>query len=164
MRKRACFTGHRPEKLSINEEQSKEILQRLINIALEKGCTTFITGMARGIDIWAGELILKLKDTNPDIRLVCAVPYVGFESKWSKEWRDRYQWLLAKADHIEFIQNHYSAECFMKRNMWMVDHSQLVISIFNGTPSGTKNTLDYARKKEIKTLISNEKGKYYELF
>ena len=48
--------------------------------------------------------------------------------------------------------------------MWMVDHSQLVISIFNGTPSGTKNTLDYARKKEIKTLMSNEKGKYYELF
>ena len=32
----------------------------------------------------------------------------------------------------------------------MVDRSNLVISVFNGQKSGTKNTVDYAKKKGIK--------------
>ena len=31
----------------------------------------------------------------------------------------------------------------------MVDHSSLVIAVFNGAASGTKNTVDYARKSDV---------------
>ena len=35
----------------------------------------------------------------------------------------------------------------------MVDHSAHVIAVFNGEKSGTKNTIDYARKCEIEIEI-----------
>lgn len=49
--KRCCFTGHRPEKLDMSEKTVKKLLESAINQAVEGGFYTFITGMARGIDM-----------------------------------------------------------------------------------------------------------------
>ena len=45
---RCCFTGHRPEKLKIPEEQLCVRLGLEIDRAIEDGFTTFISGMAKG--------------------------------------------------------------------------------------------------------------------
>ena len=37
-------------------------------------------------------------------------------------------------------------------NEWMVDRSNLVIAVFTGQKSGTKNTIDYANKKGIRVI------------
>ena len=57
-----CFTGHRPEKLSLSETEVKPLLEKAIDIAIENGFTTFITGMASGVDIWWLKLCLKRKN------------------------------------------------------------------------------------------------------
>jgi uncharacterized phage-like protein YoqJ len=36
-----------------------------------------------------------------------------------------------------------------KRNEYIVDNSSLLLSLWDGTSGGTKNCLDYAKKKEI---------------
>ena len=56
---RCCFTGHRPEKLSLSETEVKPLLEKAIDTAIQNGYTTFITGMAPGVDIWAAEIVLK---------------------------------------------------------------------------------------------------------
>ena len=53
---------------------------------------------------------------------------------------------LSAADLVRFICPGYSRSCFQRRNEWMVDHASRVIAVWNGLPSGTKNTIDYARK------------------
>ena len=58
---RCCFTGHRPEKLSLSENEVKHLLEKAIDNAIADGYVTFITGMAKGTDIWAVELCLKRK-------------------------------------------------------------------------------------------------------
>ncbi len=50
---------------------------------------------------------------------------------------------------VQFVSPAYSPWCFEARNEWMVDHSARVIAVFNGEPSGTKNTIDYANSKDI---------------
>ena len=85
-----CFTGHRPEKLAQSGEQIREALRQGIQKARAWKYTTFISGMAQGVDIWAAEEILSLKKEHPEIRLVCAVPYEGFANNWDDEWKDRY--------------------------------------------------------------------------
>ena len=47
---RCCFTGHRPEKLAIPEKRLAELLEAEIKRAIDSGHTTFITGMAKGVD------------------------------------------------------------------------------------------------------------------
>ena len=84
---RCCFTGHRPEKLNCPEDQVKAMLDAAVQRAVNDGFTTFITGMARGVDIWAGQAVLKLRAQNPAIKLVVASPYKGFEERWADSWK-----------------------------------------------------------------------------
>lgn len=60
--KHACaFTGHRPERLEAPEDEVKKWLEVKIRKAVEDGYTDFITGMQRGVDLWAAEILMKLK-------------------------------------------------------------------------------------------------------
>ena len=72
---RCCFTGHRPEKLSLSENEVKHLLEKAIDNAIADGYVTFITGMAKGTDIWAAEIVLEKKKRNDALRLICAIPH-----------------------------------------------------------------------------------------
>lgn len=146
---RACFTGHRPEKLNQSETEIKAELESKIKKAMENGIDVFISGMARGVDIWAAEIVLKLRSEGCPVRLICASPYDGFERSWSPKWQQRYRAIMNSADVVRYICPGFNRGCFQIRNKWMVDHSALVIAVFNGEKGGTKNTIDYAMKKNV---------------
>lgn len=151
--KRCCFTGHRPEKLILSEasipvieNKIKALLRPVIRDMLSRDKTIFITGMSRGFDLWAADIVLQEKILNPEIKLVCALPFSGFEQRWAKKDRLHYHNILENADFIKELSPHYYAGCFQKRNIFMVDSSSAVIAAFNGSPGGTKNTIRYAEK------------------
>ena len=146
---RCCFTGHRPEKLRRSEKEVRADLEYEIRKAVCDGLNVFISGMARGTDIAAAEIVLQLREEGYPVRLICASPYPGFENNWSRVWRTRYEAVIAKADLVRYIRPQYSKGCFQIRNEWLVNHSARVIAVFNGQPSGTKNTIDYALRKGI---------------
>ena len=147
--KRACFTGHRPEKLNIGEKEVKNRLRDAIRTAIAEGCTTFISGMARGVDMWAAEIVIEERKKNDNIKLICASPYEGFEKTWNLRKRYRYKTILKKADYVQYICDNYSRQCFQIRNVWMVDRSARVIAAYNGEHGGTRNTIYYAIKQRI---------------
>ena len=146
----ACFTGHRPEKLTQPETMIKRNLETEIQKAIADGYTTFITGMARGVDIWAGQIVLRERAKNPQIHLICAVPHPDFEKGWKEEWQREYRCLLDSADSVHVISDRYTGPgVYMVRNKWMVDHSSRVIAVCNDQKSGTRNTMDYALKQNV---------------
>lgn len=144
-----CFTGHRPEKLTRSEKAIKKDLEREIRQAFADGLNVFITGMARGVDIWAAQIVLSLRDEGYPVKLMCACPYDGFEEGWKREWQEQYKTILATADFVKYVCDGYSRSCFQIRNEWMVSHAARVIAVFNGEKSGTKNTIDYAAKVRV---------------
>ena len=109
--------------------------------------------MARGVDIWAAQIVLMLRDEGYDVKLMCACPYEGFERGWSQEWQKAYREILAAADFVKYVCEVYSRACFQIRNEWMVVHSARVIAVFNGERGGTKNTIDYAHRNDIKVNL-----------
>ena len=149
---RCCFTGHRPEKLSLSEGEIKPLLETAVDNAISDGYVTFITGMAEGVDIWAAEIVLEKKKHNTALHLICAIPHPGFENKRSEYEKERYMRILQDADYTTTVSDHYFRACYQRRNEFMVDHSSLVIAVWNGAPSGTQNTIDYAKKKGVKAI------------
>lgn len=146
---RCCFTGHRPEKLSMPEAMVVAALQKEIRQAIADGFNVFLSGMARGVDLWAAEAVLRFRNANRSVKLICASPYPGFEERWSRAWQGRYRQVMVRADLVRFISPGYHPACFQQRNEWMVDHAARVIAVWNGQPSGTKNTIDYAARQGI---------------
>ena len=134
------------------EEDIKVDLENSIRKAISDGYTTFISGMACGVDIWAAEIVVRLKMSNPALHLVAAIPYPGFDETWEEGWRVRYRLLLSQAEYVKVMEPRYSREAYQKRNEWMVNHSARVIAVYNGQPSGTRNTIRYARLCRVPVL------------
>lgn len=145
-----CFTGHRPEKLHIPESVVLQELNIAITAALQDGHTTFISGMAKGVDIWAAELILERRRASPEINLICAIPYEGFGLHWKDEWTERFTRIIHAANSVEYVSKEFSRPSFQRRNKWVVDRSSLLIAAYTGASGGTKNTIKYAEHKGIK--------------
>ena len=152
---RCCFTGHRPEKLDESAKEVQAWLEAQIDRAVSDGYTTFISGCAMGVDIWAGQIVLRKKVDHPGIHLIAATPWPGFSSRWNDEWRQQYTDLLRNADLVINVCTHYHNGVFQQRNEWMVDHSNRVIAYYNGAPGGTKNTIDYAQNKGVEIVTNN---------
>ena len=157
-----CFTGHRVNRLPWkNREEDprclnlKDHLDQTVEKAYELGFRHFICGMAQGCDFYFGESVVRLKDSHPgEITLEAAIPFLGQADYWTKEDRDRRNQLLDRCDFETVVQHVYSQNCMFRRNRYMVDHSALIIAVYDGYPrGGTMNTLLYAMQKKIETLI-----------
>ena len=130
-----CFTGHRPEKIA-DPDFVKARLRETILSALKDGYTDFISGMARGVDLWAAEAVLSLRGEGRPVRLICAYPFPGHSAESLP--------VSEKADEVYDICPTFFKAGFHLRNRWMVDRSGAVIAVFNGSRGGTKLTVDYA--------------------
>ena len=150
---RCCFSGHRPEGITRPLDDVKVDLENAIMAAIGEGYTTFLTGMCWGVDIWAGEIVNRLKNQYEGIHLIAVVPYTEFPDSWPPEWQAKYKRLLDSADAVKVISPEYSDSVFQMRNEWIVNHSAKLIAVSNGQKSGTQNTIWYARKQHITTMI-----------
>lgn len=155
-----CFTGHRPEKLPwrANEEDArchalKARLAKEVALAYAKGYRHFISGMARGTDLYFCEAVLDLQAQHPDITLEAAIPYPGQAERWPDADKHRYHQLLNHCHFETVVQHHYSPGCLQRRNRYLVDHASLVISVYNGKGGGTMNTLAYAMAQGVSLVI-----------
>ena len=162
-----CFTGYRPEKFPfpLSRDNTEFIkfensLIRLICTLCDSGCYTFYSGMAMGFDIVAAECVLLARELygKAAIKLICAVPFIEQSKKFPPEWLERYNAILSAADETILISDTYYKGCYDKRNKFMVDNSDYVVTWFDGHSGGTKNTINYA-KKSGRTVI-NLKDEY----
>ncbi|MCI8360681.1 MAG: DUF1273 domain-containing protein [Clostridiales bacterium] len=142
-----CFTGHLPEKLQSSASAIQGALSGEIDQAIAEGYTIFISGMARGTDLWAADLVLKAREKNPSIQLFCAIPYDRFAEKWPPDWQTLYYRVLTQTDDLKVFYPYFTYAAFQVRNRWMVDRSSRIIAVYNGAQGGTRHTLRYAEKR-----------------
>lgn len=147
-----CFTGHRPNKLyGYNKSEFKNIAIRnaikdaIKLLYIKHNIRNFISGMALGVDQWAAEIVLELKEAYPDIKLIAAIPCRDHSSKWPQKSRDEYNNILDKCDYRVMVNKmRYFPQCMQIRNEWMVDRSIGQIAVWDGTSGGTGNCIKYA--------------------
>ena len=151
--KHACsFTGHRPEKLDMRPSRVISWLEEEIRNAVNAGYTDFISGMQRGVDIWAAEIVLKLKAEGKPVKLIAACAWNGMEDRWEQNWQERYKAILKEADKIVYVSKYPGRAAFFERNHWMVDHSSRLIGVYTGALGGTKETVWYAKNNGLEVV------------
>lgn len=146
---KVCVTGHRNlYGYDLSNEKWMYLKEKLKKILKEIGCTHAYCGMALGVDTIFAQAVLELKESGFDIQLLCAVPCSNQECKWPKKAQERYHDILSKADDVIMVHDGtYTNDCMQKRNEYMVDHSDIVIAVWDGSSSGTLNCIKYAQKQ-----------------
>lgn len=154
-----CFTGHRIEKLPWrNDEQDlrclklKEKISDAVEAAYHSGMRHFICGMATGCDMYFCEAVIALRNCHSDISVEAAIPCEEQSQSWSAELRRRYDRLVVDCDFYTLVQKHYTPDCLMKRNRYMVDSSSLLIAAYNGRQGGTQSTMLYAMRQGLEII------------
>ena len=160
-----CFTGHRPEKLPWGSDEGdprcvalKERLRDMLKEAYQAGYRHFISGMARGTDLYFCEAALALRDERPGITVEAAIPCEEQAARWPEEERQRYFNLIGRCDLETMVQHHYDRGWMLRRNRYMVDRSSRLIAVYDGMLGGTMYTLTYAMKQGLEVLILDLEG------
>ena len=151
-----CFTGHRPGKLpwGYREEDPRCVsLKRRIADAVEsayqEGFRHFLCGMAQGCDLYFCESVLRLREVHPEVTLEAAIPCPTQADGWPRDQRERYARLVAACDYETVVSARYTPGCMHRRDRYMVDRASLVIAAFDGTPGGTRYTVEYAMGRGV---------------
>ena len=170
----ACFTGHRPNKLLggydyssvANLKLAKILAEKIIHL-YKKGVTHFICGGALGVDQIAFNVLQELRDKEDyNITIELAIPFESFEAQWIPASKELHRNHLVLADKVTIVDEKskyqtttpigkYHPLKMEMRNRYMVDNSQYVIAVFNGSKSGTANCINYAKKYNKEILIIN---------
>ncbi len=140
-RRRCCIAGHTPAELKRPEEDVRVDLENAILRAVDRGYSTFVSGLTCGVEIWAAEIVIRLKDRFPELHLVAVIPCPGFDAEWPEEWRVRYNRLLCLAEYVKVIGEASTPETLRARNEWMVGHSSMVIAVYGGFSGETRELL-----------------------
>jgi len=147
-----CFTGHRPKKLPFAESSpaffalSERVYAELLSLCGE-GANTLYFGMAEGCDLMFGECAVRLRNVFPHVKLIAAIPFRGQAAKFSAGSRARYRALLDAADECVLAGGDPGRGCMRRRNEYMVDRSERVLAVFDGSPGGTAYTVAYAKRQ-----------------
>lgn len=164
-----CFTGHRPEKMpfsatahSFAYHTFRRNLEFAVQQAILDGYRHFITGMSRGMDLWAAMCVLDFKRAYPGLTLEAAIPCPEQPSRWPAEDVRFYNLVLSRCDTRTVLSPRYTAGCMDKRNRYMVDHSSLLIAAFDGRSGGTRNTCLYAERTGVRihNILAEDIGLY----
>lgn len=152
---RSCaFTGHRPKSFSWKYDETaseclllKEMLKKEIEKLLDCGVTDFYSGLAEGVDTWAAQIVLALREKNPTLKLHCILPCRDQAKKWEASAQKRHQNILEQANSVICLSESYYDGCMLNRNKYLVEHSSILLAVYDGNwRSGTGMTVRYAQK------------------
>lgn len=146
--KKVFFTGHRTNSFYTDDMRS---LKRLLYKFASEGTVDFYAGGAKGWDtIFANFVLLMRKDdfTTVKLHLVLPCPPEEQTANWNKYDKEWYQEILAVANSVEIVSEHYDKSCMKKRNERLVELGDVCVCYYNEKRirSGTGQTVRLAEK------------------
>ena len=155
---KCAFTGPRPRSLPFpcigKDPAYEDLKRRLTNATIklyDEGVREFLCGMALGADTLFCEIVITLKHEHPDIKLSAVIPFRGQADVWNENDRSFYHRLLEECDDAVCLQENYSDDCYIKRNEYMVNKSDILLAVCDpgDVPlrSGTGATVRYAKSQ-----------------
>lgn len=164
-----CVTGHRDLGLPWKEDEShggcivlkKKIADELLYLYEMEEMQHFISGMALGIDTYFAEAVLELRNIHSEVTLEVAIPCITQAHGWTQPQQERHAHIINQCNSESLISRDYVRSCMMKRNRYMVDHSHIVLAVYDGhSKGGTYNTLKYAKRQGKKCIVLSPEGQY----
>ena len=131
----------------------------------------FIGGGALGVDQMGIHVVNSIKEHYLQCSYIeIAVPFKNQPIKWFNQADiKRYNEQLNYADKVTYVdrldkykikeyqEDRYYPAKMQKRNEYMVDNSDIVIAVWDGTKGGTYNCVQYAKKLGKEIIYINPK-------
>lgn len=153
---KCCFSGYTTYQLQYYEKEDinnlKNEIKKTLVRTIEEGYLHYLCGFDEGSDLIFVESLLELKEQFPSIILQSVLPYEGQAEKWDEKIREKYFNLLSKCDRETVLQTHFDKNCFINRNKYMVNNSDMLITVHFDKLSNALFSLNYAIRLKKRVL------------
>lgn len=153
MVKTMTVTGYKSYELNIRSREDQRLpyiklalKQRLIDF-LENGGEWILTSGQLGVELWACEIALELKEEY-EIKYAIIPPFNHQEQRWSEEDQNLYHQLIQTADYYALLyQDDYKGPYqFKAKNNWLVEKSDsCLVLVDDQHPGSVKYFLENAQ-------------------
>ena len=159
MKRTICFDGPIYDHLQSERNETskgcrqiKKELTVIIDSLIKEGECEFLSGVRRGIEMLAAEIVLDKMEVYPNISLVCICPYEEQPTHWSEDHRERYFTIHQLCSKLIMLNRHYEIDCFQKLDNYLLDHCDTIISLSENEES---SLLKRARELNKTVIIVN---------
>lgn len=169
MSKVCAFTGHRLHTMRLPQDESvpavialkRDMAAEIDRLISDCGVTRFLSGLGLGTDIWGAEMVLERMAQNPALELEVVIPFKGQTEKWTKgnmkKYLARYEAILNSGKALQFYtpdDEYIKSGSYKRRNLYLAEHCDYLLAVWNGSNSGTGMTVNMAQKAgKICTII-----------
>jgi ribA/ribD-fused uncharacterized protein len=138
-----AVTGHRPHGIPANlrgwvRDELARIAAKLVS---EHGMEVGISGLAIGTDLWFADAVRAA-----GARVWGYSPYPQQDQRWSRAWQQKRQDIMAYAERVEHLGDHFDNALLHLRSMWLIRDAQALVAVVDPrrTTGGTVAAVRYA--------------------
>lgn len=166
--KRVLITGYKASELGIFSLKHpgipiiKKAIQKKILSLLDEGLEWVIVSGQWGVELWAAEAALELKQTYRELKVAVITPFVEQEEKWSEEKKNIYSSVISRADYVNSItRTKYEGPWqFKERDKFLLRNSDGIILVYDeeteGSPKFIKEqAMQFANTQPYPVIIIN---------
>lgn len=151
--------GHKPTRFKFKYKENyklcvklKKQMQEQFQALYEEGIHCFWVSGTLGVGIWAGEILLRMKE-QPEfqaLELTVLRPYLGHDREWDDRSRRRLQFLFQHSQGQPAIVSAPAPNAFKQLGFYMVDNADYLLAVYDDDSAKQDQlweTVDYARRR-----------------
>jgi uncharacterized phage-like protein YoqJ len=157
------ITGYKPQEIGIYKQDEEGIIyikkaieQRLISL-IEQGVEWILISGQLGVELWAAEVILSLKEEYDQIKLAVITPFLEQEEKWNEANQQLYMEIISQADYTNSVTNrkYDHPSQFRMKTQFLIEKSDALLVLFDEEVGGSpKYMINEAEKKSEQSHYS----------
>lgn len=163
---RLIITGYRPHELGIFNDKHpgipiiKKALEENLRRLLDEGLQWVIISGQQGIETWAAEVVIDLKNEFPILKYAIITPFLEQEKKWKDDKQAKYYAITGKADFVTSVtKKSYEAPWqFIEKDKFNIQNTDGILLVYDeeneGSPKYIKRLAEkYAENHDYKILM-----------
>lgn len=114
----------------------KRVLERQLRQMYENGVRRFFVPGTLGVGIWAGELLLRMKEQPEyaDLELMVVLPYAAHDSGWDRHNKTRLSFLLRHASKQITLAEKGDGKNYRQTYLYLADQCDVLIAVCDDPP------------------------------
>lgn len=150
-------SGYKAHELGIFNEKHQSlpylkyaIKTKLRQLIEEYDLKWIVTSGQAGVELWAAEATLQLKEDYPELKLAIFAPFYNQEENWNAAVKELYQHIWEKSDYRDYITKRpYESPAQLRlKNQFIIEKTHAFLVLFDEYTEGSP--IYYLREAEKK--------------
>ncbi|MBD0381350.1 DUF1273 domain-containing protein [Paenibacillus sedimenti] len=143
--KRVFITGYKASELGIFSLKHpgisiiKKAIHKKLLMLLDDGLEWVIVSGQWGVEMWAAEAALELRQTYKELQVAVITPFLNQEENWSEEKKNIYNGVITRANYVNSVtKTKYEGPWqFKERDKFLLRNSDGILLVYDEESEGS---------------------------